>query len=65
MWFEIGMRYIDGLPYYPIFDVMLVVFGLLMVATIVLVNAYRKQKEQIEELQNLVDYYYYNENLIK
>lgn len=64
MWFEIGMRYIDGLPYYPIFDVMLVVFGLLMVATIVLANAYRKQKEQIEELQNLVDYYY-NEDLIK
>lgn len=64
MWFEIGMRYIDGLPYYPIFDVLAIVFFAVVMIAIVQTYECRKQRERIEELENLVDYYY-NEDLIK
>lgn len=59
MWYEIGMKYIDGLPYYPVFDTIIVVICALVLVTCMLMFKCREQKEKIDELQNLVDYYYY------
>lgn len=65
MWLlELGMRYIDGYPYYPILDMMVIFIAILICVCLYYRYENRKQKEKIEELENLVDYYYH-EDLLK